>query len=99
MADLFGITNIPQSVWIDEHGMVVRPAETAPAPPQPSDTGRPRVEMPSELPQRFVEILTEAAKIKNDADEYHAALRDWVDNGAQSRFAMAPETVVDRSRP
>ena len=99
MADLFGITNIPQSVWIDENGMIVRPAETAPAPPQPGDTGRPRVELPNQLPQRFVEILTEAAKIKSDSAEYHTALRDWVDNGAKSRFAMSPARVVERSRP
>jgi hypothetical protein len=36
LADLFGVINIPSSVWIDEHGMIVRPAETAPAPPQPA---------------------------------------------------------------
>ena len=33
LADLFGVINIPSSVWIDEQGMIVRPAETAPAPP------------------------------------------------------------------
>lgn len=26
---LYGMTNVPQAVWIDEHGKVVRPAETA----------------------------------------------------------------------
>ena len=31
LADLFGVINIPSSVWIDEHGMIVRPAEAAPA--------------------------------------------------------------------
>ena len=36
MADLFGVVNIPSSIWIDENGMIVRPAEAAPAPPKPS---------------------------------------------------------------
>ncbi len=98
LADLFGVINIPSSVWIDERGMIVRPVEAAPAPPQiPRAT--PRVNLPSELPPRFVDIMTEAAKIKHDAQAYHAALRDWVDNGASSRFALKPDAVVERSRP
>ena len=99
LADLFGVINIPSSVWIDERGMIVRPAEAAPAPPRPGDTGRPRVNLPSELPQRFVDIMSEASKIRNDAQAYHAALRDWVDRGAASRFALSPAEVVERSRP
>jgi hypothetical protein len=97
LADLFGITNIPMSVWIDENGIIVRPAETAPAPPQPARA--PRMNMPGEAPQRFVEMMIEAAKIKNDAAQYHAALRDWVDKGAASEFALPPHEVVERSRP
>ena len=27
--DLFGFVNVPMAVWIDEHGMLVRPAELA----------------------------------------------------------------------
>jgi|AntAceMinimDraft_12_1070368.scaffolds.fasta_scaffold34270_2 hypothetical protein len=27
LADLFGVVNIPSSIWIDEDGMIVRPAE------------------------------------------------------------------------
>jgi hypothetical protein len=97
LADLFGITNIPMSVWIDEKGMIVRPAETAPAPPPPAGTP-PRV-LPPDLPKRMVDIMAEAAKIRRDTQAYHAALRDWVDKGAASRFALSPEVVVARSRP
>lgn len=98
LADLFGVINIPSSVWIDEKGMIVRPAEAAPAPARPP-TAPPRLNLPGQLPQRFVEIMTEAAKIKSSAEAYHAALRDWVENGAASRFALNPDEVVERSRP
>lgn len=101
MADLFGVVNIPMSVWIDENGMIVRPAEAAPAPPKPDSegVGGTNMEVPSEIPQRMIEMMTEAAKIPNNAATYHAALRDWVEKGAASEFAMSPEKVVERSRP
>ena len=98
LADLFGVINIPSSVWIDENGVIVRPAETAPAPPRAAGSA-PGFSMPAGVPQRFVEIMTEAAKIKKDPPAYHAALRDWVENGANSRFALSPDEVVARSRP
>lgn len=97
VADAFGINNIPQSVWIDEQGMIVRPAECAPAPPGAARA--PRNPPAAELPQRFAEIMAEAAKIRQDAEAYHAALRDWVAHGPASRFALAPDAVVERSRP
>jgi hypothetical protein len=97
LAELFGVINIPQSVWIDEQGTIVRPAETAPAPPGPRRA--PAVDPSQELPQRFKEILSEAAKIRQDAEAYHRALRDWVDKGPDSRYALSPEDVVARSRP
>lgn len=98
LADAFGVINIPQSVWIDEQGRIVRPAETAPAPPRPEPTEA-RFDPNADMPQRFKEIMAEAVKITQDAESYHAALRDWVDNGARSRFALAPDEVIARSRP
>jgi hypothetical protein len=94
VAELFGVINIPNGVWIDENGMIVRPAEAAPAP-----TRAPRAEFPSEVPDRMVAIFTEAMKIQVDAAGYHDALRDWVANGAASRFALPPDEVVARSTP
>ena len=98
LAELFGVINIPSSVWIDESGTIVRPAEVAPAPPQPTPSG-PRLALPPEAPQRMRDIMAEAAKIRRDTEAYHAALRDWVTNGAQSRFALSPDEVIARSRP
>jgi len=98
LAELFGVINIPSSVWIDEAGVIVRPAEPAPAPPQAGAAGS-RLGLPAELPQRMREIMAEAAKIPRATEAYHAALRDWVANGAASRFALSPDAVIERSRP
>ncbi len=96
-AELFGVVNIPNGVWIDEEGMIVRPAEPAPAPAS--------IERPSgsalagfEPPPRLMEILGEASKIQSSPELYERALRDWVANGSMSRFVLSPEEVVARSQ-
>jgi hypothetical protein len=94
MAELFGVVNIPNSVWIDEEGTIVRPAEAAPPPrreERPAPTG--------EIPGRFGAIMNEASKIRTDADAYHSALHDWVEHGSDSPFALSPDEVVARSQP
>jgi len=97
LARTLGVINIPSAVWIDEQGMIVRPAHAAPAPPMP-DRAR-SLSLPPTLPQRMVEIMQEASKIRSDPAGYHAALQDWVEKGADSEFALDPEQVVARSRP
>lgn len=97
LADKFGVINIPSSIWIDENGVIVRPAEAAPAPRKGDAAGG--VEVPPDLPERLQSMMAEAAKIPNDAETYHAALRDWVNNGAASKYALDAEQVVARSRP
>lgn len=101
MADLFGVVNIPSSIWIDENGMIVRPAEAAPAPPKPDQkgVGGTNMEVPTNVPERLKQMMGEAAKIPNNQAEYHAALQDWIEKGADSEFVMSPEKVIDRSRP
>jgi tetratricopeptide (TPR) repeat protein len=96
LASAFGVVNIPSSVWINEEGMIVRPAEAAPAPPLPD---RGQMEMPAGFPERMVQIMTEAAKIPNDAEDYHQALRDWVAKGDDSEYALSADEVINRSRP
>src|SRR6476661_7958399 len=29
LEDLYNLVNVPQAIWIDEHGMIARPPETA----------------------------------------------------------------------
>ena len=55
LAGLFGVINIPSSVWINEDGVIVRPAEAAPVPPRTADSP-PGFSMLADVRQRFVEI-------------------------------------------
>lgn len=97
-AELFGVVNIPNGVWIDEDGMVVRSAEAAPSPASLTPE-RTSALAGAELPDRMLAIGGEAARIQSDPEAYEAALLDWLEHGADSRFALSPEQVVERSRP
>ena len=96
--ELFGVVNVPNGVWIDEDGMIVRPAEPAHA-PRNKAMDRFRSMNLDELPEEIREILVEVRKIRSEPQKYLGALRDWVDKGADSQYALAPDEVVRRSRP
>jgi hypothetical protein len=92
--ELLGFINVPNAVWIDEEGVLVRPSHAA------HHTVSPLRDM--EVPEglgRIGEMLTEVKKVQTDPVGYVAALRDWVERGAQSEFALSPDEVVARSRP
>jgi len=93
--ELFGITNVPMAVWIDEDGMIVRPAE-----PASIEASLLRdMEVPEDLPERIHDMLVEVTHIRDDSSAYRAALVDWIENGSESRFALSPDEVVARSKP
>ena len=92
--ELFGFVNVPNAVWIDEQGVLVRPAHAAHIRKSPLRD----MEIPEGL-GRVGEMLAEVKKVKTDVDLYLEAIHDWADNGAASRFALSPDEVVARSRP
>jgi hypothetical protein len=115
MESRFGVVNIPNVVWIDEDGMIVRPAEPGwPGPTQlPSFLTR-RMQAPKEEEERELtpeeqrerdDQRAQAARVRNivsggqDRDTYPDAIRDWVQKGAASAFTMSPSEVVARSQP
>jgi hypothetical protein len=83
------------AVWIDEQGVLVRPAESATIEASPLRT----VDIPEGLPERLTTMLREVKKIPELTEEYRAAIVDWAHNGASSRFALDPDEVVARSQP
>ena len=102
---LFGVVNIPNVVWIDEDGMIVRPAEPGwPGPRQAipgsliasiPKTGRART-----APQRPEGVpLADQLASGQDRDHYVDAIRDWVAKGSASEYAMTPDEVVAHSQP
>jgi hypothetical protein len=96
--ELFGMVNVPNGVWIDEQGMIVRPAEPAWPGPSPIVDSLKNMDI-STLPPDQAEILVEARKIKSDPEGYRDMLLDWIEHGSDSRCALGPDEVIRRSMP
>lgn len=92
---LFGFTNIPMAVWIDETGTIVRPAEGASIEVNPLRS----MDIPDGLPEKLTAMMRAVKEIPDDAVAYRAALLDWVANGSASPYALTPDEVVARSQP
>lgn len=87
VAQLYDITNVPSTVWIDEAGRIVRPPEHAGA-----------YDMLREIDLATFEIPDPVAKAGQDARvSYVDAVRDWVRNGADSAYALSPAQIAERA--
>ena len=96
--ELFGFVNVPNGVWIDEDGMIVRPSEPAHPGSNPFTESFRTIDL-STLPPDIADVLREARKIKSDPDAYVAMIDDWVAHGRESRYALTPAEVTNRSDP
>ncbi len=86
VAGLYNMVNVPEAVWIDEAGQIVRPPEIAGT----YDTVKSRDKITREVPAE------EQAKRDTARQVYQDAIRDWVKNGAQSRHVFSPEEAKAR---
>jgi hypothetical protein len=78
LADLYHMVNVPQAVWIDETGRIVRPPEAAGA-----------YEGFRRMNRTTREIPEDAARLTAEAKAtYVDAIRDWVLHGARSEHAF-----------
>ena len=96
--ELLGVVNVPNGVWVDEAGMIVRPAEPAFPGRNPVMESFASIDT-STLPPDVADMIVEVKKIRTDPEAYRAALLDWVDRGAASPYALSPDEVVARSQP
>jgi len=86
VAELYDMVNVPNAVWIDENGKIVRPTEPAGV----TDSFRTMDRKTFAMPQDAVDEMM----AKRTA--YQNALRDWADKGSQSRFALSGAEVLRR---
>ena len=86
VAELYGMVNVPQGVWIDEQGHIVRPAESAGTSDMVRYMNRETFEIPDEPVAKGIAVR----------NTYIDALRDWVKNGAASPYALPPAEVRRR---
>jgi AhpC/TSA family len=81
LAELYHMVNVPQAVWIDERGRIVRPTESAGAYEGFRKMDRATRQMPEDV-----------ARVTADAKATYAnAIRDWVLNGPASKHVFDPE--------
>lgn len=78
VSDLYNLVNVPQAVWIDETGRIVRAPEAAGS----NDAFRSMDRTKFTLPE---DVAAERVRVKN---AYLDAVRDWARHGAASRFVM-----------
>jgi hypothetical protein len=88
VAELYHMVNVPQAVWIDESGHIVRPTESAGA----YEGFRAMDRATRKVPDDVAAITARAKRT------YVEAVRDWVQRGPESVHAFRPEQAAARLR-
>ncbi len=86
VAELYNLVNVPQAIWIDEAGRIVRPPEAAGA----FDLLNRRDPNATEIAPELLEQRKETRRV------YLDALRDWIRNGEASPYALSEDAVRAR---
>jgi tetratricopeptide (TPR) repeat protein len=86
VADLYNLVNVPQALWIDETGRIVRPPETAGSNDGFRQMDRTKFTMPEAA-------LAERNRVKA---LYLDAVRDWAANGANSEHFLSAQQIATR---
>ena len=89
VAELYGMVNVPQSVWIDEAGRIVRPTETAGS----TDHFR-----RMDLATRTLQPADQAARLAA-RQVYYDAIRDWVRSGKHALDRERARAKLPRVTP
>ena len=86
LAELYNFVNVPESVWIDERGAIVRPQE-----PSGAYEGFRKMDRTTfKVPDAAVATTAGARQT------YYAAVRDWAVQGTSSRHALTAEQARQR---
>lgn len=86
VAELYDMVNVPSAVWIDEQCRIVRPSEAAGVCDAFRRMDRKGLTMPPDV----------IAELQAHRSAYVGAIRDWVANGAASRYALGADEVLRR---
>ena len=87
VGELYDIINVPMTVWIDEQGRIVRPAESAGVNDGVRSLDPKTFTMPAD-------VVAEGKRLRNS---YVDAIRDWVAKGERSEYALSPDEARQRS--
>jgi peroxiredoxin len=103
VGELFGVVNVPNGVWIDEQGVIVRPAEPAWPGSTPVTDMKPEdlatADTAEDVKAVQTQLLDEVAKMRFETGLYLNMIEDWVANGGNSRYVMTADQVIARSQP
>ncbi|MCH7737567.1 MAG: hypothetical protein IH872_09230 [Chloroflexi bacterium] len=86
LSSLYNMVNVPQAVWIDESGTIVRPVETGGS----LDVVK---EYDQDLRGYKPDVAERAAHAKST---YINAVKDWAVNGSASAFLFGPDEARKR---
>jgi hypothetical protein len=89
LSDLYNLVNVPQAIWIDEQGRIVRPPETAGS----TDHFR-----RMDLKTRTMSLQDQAERLAA-RQAYLDAVRAWVNSGKYALSADAARAALPRVTP